>query len=73
MMARIWRGRGGGAVQRGPAASSDNFAAMILSRPAAACCYLNAALGVVCPSRAISSARVAPVDAAMVAPVWRRS
>lgn len=53
--------------------SSDSFAAITASRPAAACWYRIAAPGVEWPSRAISSASVAPVAAARTAPVWRRS
>jgi hypothetical protein len=46
-------------------------AAISLSRPVAACWYLNDAAGVECPRRAISSASVAPVAAANDFPKWR--
>ena len=50
-------------------AMTDSWAAIRLSEPWAACWYVSAAETVEWPRRCISSARVAPETAAMVAPV----
>jgi len=58
--------------QPAPCASSDSRLAISASRPCAVCRYRSAAAAVECPSRACTSAIVAPACAAITVPVCRR-